>query len=361
MAGVVNIGSGNTRIGIGGRGLPDYVIESIVESSSTSDDDSATHASVRPIVKGIPSDWDAVERLWEKIYKEDERLTDLPIITTDSPTITDRDRGKMAEIMFEKFNVPAYFVGSEAVCSLYSVGRTSGIVVDAGYGVTHAMAIHEGFAFPHTIGQLDLGGSDIDRNLMELLNDRNITTDVKSPFGGRQTATDIINTQGKVAYDYASEALALRLKPKTAPTYTLPDGTELQLESEHIRAPEAFLQPALAGCRGTGLAEMLWDITETCDADREGGPMRSLTQFVLLVGGCSMIPGLPERLKKEIDAKCHTSRAMYITGMPIPERHHAAWVGASILAQLPQFVENNFVHKAEYAEDGVAAVNKRCC
>lgn len=64
----------------------------------------------------------------------------------------------MAELLFEKYEVPAYFVGSQAVLSLYSAGRTSGVVVDGGHGVLHAMAVHEGFAFPHTLGQLELGG-----------------------------------------------------------------------------------------------------------------------------------------------------------------------------------------------------------
>lgn len=45
----------------------------------------------------------------------------------------------------------------------------------------------------------------------------------------------------------------------------------------------------------------------------------------------------------------------------VPERHHAAWIGASILASLPQFVENNFVARAEYLEDGDSSIRKRCC
>jgi hypothetical protein len=41
------------------------------------------------------------------------------------------------QIMFEAFNTPAFYVGIQAVLSLYSSGRTTGIVFDAGDGVSH--------------------------------------------------------------------------------------------------------------------------------------------------------------------------------------------------------------------------------
>lgn len=36
------------------------------------------------------------------------------------------------QIMFETFNVPAMYVGIQAVLSLYASGRTTGIVLDTG-------------------------------------------------------------------------------------------------------------------------------------------------------------------------------------------------------------------------------------
>jgi len=47
----------------------------------------------------------------------------------------------MTEIMFEKFNVPAFYLGIQAVLSLYSSGRTTGLVLDAGDGVTHTVPV----------------------------------------------------------------------------------------------------------------------------------------------------------------------------------------------------------------------------
>jgi hypothetical protein len=76
------------------------------------------------------------------------------------------------------------------------------------------MAVHEGFAFPHTIGQLDLGGIDLARNVIELLDDRGL--EMAGPEG-LACAEEIVKQHGRVAMDYASEAFALRAKPLEAP------------------------------------------------------------------------------------------------------------------------------------------------
>ena len=57
----------------------------------------------------------------------------------------------MTEVIFETFEVPAFYIANPAHLSLYSSGKTTGLVLDSGEGVTHTVPIYEGYALPHAI------------------------------------------------------------------------------------------------------------------------------------------------------------------------------------------------------------------
>lgn len=132
-----------------------------------------------------------------------------------------QNRERMTEIMFSTFNVPSFYVSMTAVLSLYASGRTTGIVVDSGDGVTHTVPIYEGYAMPHAIMRIELAGRDLTENLVKLLAEVGLSF---SSSAEREIARDIKEKLCYVALDYEQEMKSFAESNAGDKTYDLPDG-----------------------------------------------------------------------------------------------------------------------------------------
>eukprot|EP00771_Trimastix_marina_P002146 gnl/Trimastix_PCT/3260.p1 GENE.gnl/Trimastix_PCT/3260~~gnl/Trimastix_PCT/3260.p1 ORF type:complete len:399 (+),score=81.37 gnl/Trimastix_PCT/3260:82-1278(+) len=325
-----------------------------------------------PIEHGLVTNWEEMERIWHHVFynqlcvaPEDHRM-----LLTEVPLNARANREKMTQIMFETYTVPAMFIQVQAILALYASGRTTGLILDSGEGSSYVVPVYEGFSLPHAISRFDLSGRDISQHLQRLLAESGTPCTL-------DTAREIKERFCYVAQDFQGESASLGKKGSLSDlsqTYETPDGQVLTVSSHRFIAPECYFQPALGGlcdANTPGVQHLLHEAAQKCDVDIR----RDLYQSLLLSGGSTMVPGLPQRLEREVQGlvgPLHQQSMMQIgsQGTPQaggttvrcvapPERKYSVWVGGSILASLGSF-GGMWVTKEEYVEAGASIVHRKC-
>mmetsp|Transcript_122248 Transcript_122248/g.346570 ORF Transcript_122248/g.346570 Transcript_122248/m.346570 type:complete len:418 (+) Transcript_122248:99-1352(+) len=396
---VIDIGSGFTKMGYAGNVEPQFVIPTCVASLSkktggvhtstgTVDTDyyigdeayqrRDTHLLSYPVSKGRIENWDDMERFLQSAIFRQLRCSpeEHCFLLTEPPFNTPENRELTAEIMFETFNVKGLHIAVQAVLALYTqwVERgndparpdLTGLVVDSGDGLTHAIPVANNFVIGSCIQEIQLGGRHVTQFIHDMLCDRGEPVPPEQRF---EVARQIKEQHSYVCRDVPNEyqkfdhdAKKFKVLSGTAPKNKEP--WSIQVGYERFLAPEVFFHPEIFV---DGVTTPLPSVVDNCITQCPIDFRRKLYGNIMLAGGSTTFMHFKERLELDVQTIVDTRLRLVrqASGAP-PEpievkvdartrkkhQRFAAWLGGSLFAQYQEHFASVWKTKKEYDEVG---------
>ena len=345
---VIDSGSSSTKVGFGGDTEPSVIFPTAVTHTGREwhIGEDLSGMPEYPIADGIVQNWGDMEHVWDHafcnaLHSEPKDHAVLLVENVNSPKSA---RAKSAEIMFEKFGVPALGIEASPVLSLYIAGLTDGVVLECGDGRFTATPVFNGNVIRHAITRSGLTGHLLTERMNELM-----------PDVQPQVAKAI-----KEKYCYVSanmeEDMLVSAYGGDKETYTLPGGRVITLGSERFKCPEVLFRTELLKTVATRPPESVQAIVYSAISKCIPDIQTDLFTSIMPIGGTSLIQGFDERLKKELLAFVPNSEVKIIAGGA--DRSFAAWAGGSFITLNPA-ARSSWITAADYAEYGYEQWSRR--
>merc|ERR1719498_790938 len=198
-----------------------------------------------PIANGIIQDWDAMEAVWSHTFKlMNINPREHMVVQTEAALNPPKNRERMVQTMFEKYGFAGVNVSVQAILALGSQGLNTGMVVDAGDGVTHLVPVNEGYLEPSLVKRVNLAGRHVTDHFMKLLAGQGHSLNSTADF---ETVREIKQKLCYCALDLEAEKKLARETTLVNRQYALPDSRVITIGNERFLGPELLFSPELFG------------------------------------------------------------------------------------------------------------------
>ncbi|KAH9722602.1 actin-related protein 4 [Citrus sinensis] len=260
-----------------------------------------------PLKDGVVVDWDIVDSIWDHAFRECLLIDpkEHPMLLAEPSSNTQQQRERTAELIFEKYNVPALFLAKNAVLTSFALGRATSLVVDCGGGSTTVAPVHDGYVLQKIKPRYSFKRKENRPGEFQIVDlDFPNTTESYKLYCQRVIASDIKECVCR-APDTPYDESAYSNIPMTP--YELPDGQVIEIGADRFKTPDVLFNPSLVqtipGMENfaenipfRGLPQMVIDSINKCDVDIR----RELFSSILLAGGTASMQQLKERLEKDL-------------------------------------------------------------
>jgi actin-related protein 4 len=336
-------------------------------------------------------------------------LEEHPLFMTEPSWNPTRSREKCTEIAMESWSAPAFYLGRQGVMASFAQGRATSLIIDIGASTMSVTPVHDGHILKKGVTKSNLAGNFLSsqvRNMFAANQPNPITitphymVKSKQPVDAGQPANVAFKTfpdistdprasfkrfqEDKVIQEFKEVALQAwtqgpfrgqgeaiaRDRTDTHKPFEFPDGYNQLFSSDRFKIVETLFDPQCyiapqpgsidasefpAPEHGSTIVSLVKQSIGQVDVDIRP----QILMNVVLVGGSSLVEGLPQKLHDEL-TRMYPSTRVRITASGIPvERKFASWIGGSIMSSLGSF-HQMWISKKEYDEHGPSIVEKRC-
>ena len=377
---VIDLGNALTKIGFSGEDLPIMTIPSIYAKNKILDSDKKNEISayeqkmdifgyealdekyttdyninfLTPGDHKLPTSYEYLEFLKDALEnKMGISPTDYSVIVNVSP-IKNRDNIDIyGKIFLEELGFRAMALVNSSSLSLFSTGRTSGLIVECGETRTYTVPLFEGFPLYHALNKNKLGGRDLTQLYRECIIEEKFNVRDNDICVLREIKEKTCSVPYKHPYTYYLNEDNEDIISQQQMLYKLPDESIIQIPRKYrVLAGELLFDPSVVNRNENGLKHLIVNSIKKSTIDNEKFK-ETLLNNIVLSGGTSMIPGFGERIQQDLvnydDNEFNVDFIPNVIGEN--NRYISKWIGMSMIASMSAF-EKIFIKKTEYQEYG---------